>query len=69
MCEIKYYKGDFVVDKSYHRTLVHRRNLLEKEISRKDIIHSTLITTNGLEYNEYSSDFDNVITLDDLFER
>lgn len=31
------------------------------------VVHSTLITTYGLKYNEYSSDFDNVITLDDLF--
>ncbi len=31
------------------------------------IIHKTLIITVGLKYNEYSNDFDNVITLDDLF--
>ena len=31
------------------------------------MIHKTLITTVGLKYNEYSSDFDNVIILGDLF--
>ena len=29
-------------------------------------IHNTLITTYGLKYNEYSSDFDSVITLDEF---
>ena len=67
MCEIKFYGNDFVVNKDYHKTLINRQELLSKELSPKMIIHNTLITTYGLKYNEYSSDFDNVITLDDLF--
>ena len=42
--------------------------LLSKELSPKMIIHNTLITTYGLKYNEYSGDFDSVITLDDLYD-
>lgn len=67
MCEIKFYGNDFVVNKEYHKTLINRQELLSKELSPKVIIHNVLITTYGLKYNEYSSDFDNIITLDDLF--
>ena len=67
MCEIKFYGNDFSVNKDYHKTLIDRQELLSKELSPKMIIHNTLITTYGLKYNEYSSDFDSVVTLDDLF--
>lgn len=67
MCEIKFYSGDFVVNKSYYNTLLHRQEVLAKEVSRKKVVHNTLITTNGIKRNEYSSIFTNVVTLDDLF--
>lgn len=65
--EIKFYSGDFVVNKSYYNTLLHRQEVLAKEVSRKKVVHNTLITTNGIKRNEYSSIFTNVVTLDDLF--
>ena len=67
MCEMKFYSNEFSVDKDYHKVLMNREELLSKELSSKMMIHKTLITTVGLKYNEYSSDFDNVIILDDLF--
>ena len=67
MCEIKYYGDEFTVNKEYYQVLLHRQEILSKEISKKVSIHSTLITTFGLTYNEYSGIFSNVITLDDLF--
>ncbi len=69
MCEIKFYSNDFSVNKEYYKTLINRQELLSKELSPKMIIHNTLITTYGLKYNEYSGVFDNVITLDDLFDK
>lgn len=36
-------------------------------IPKRKSIHSTLITTYGLTQNEYSGDFQQVITLDALF--
>lgn len=69
MCEIKFYGNDFSVNKEYYKTLMNRQILLAKELSPKLIIHNTLITTYGLKYNEYSGIFDNVITLDDLFDK
>lgn len=67
MCEMKFYNEEFSVSKAYHSILTHRQNILAASLSRKKIIHSTLITTYGLIYNEYSGDFQQVITLDDLF--
>ena len=66
-CEIKFYGDDFRVDKDYHRILLRRQDMLRKEISPKISIHHTLITTFGLAYNEYSSIFSKVLTMDDLF--
>ena len=68
MCELKFYSGDFEVNKEYYKTLLNRELLLQKEISPKIAIRNTLITTFGLKKNEYNGIFSNVILLDDLFE-
>lgn len=68
LCELKFYSGDFTVDQAYYKVLLHRQELLMKELSPKMSIHSTLITTFGLTKNAYSGAFLRVITLDDLFE-
>lgn len=68
MCEIKFYGSKFTVDKKYHEILLNRGDLLFKEISKKQIIHNVLITTYGLNINEYSSDFAHTVLLDDLFQ-
>lgn len=67
MCEMKYYSDNFAVGKDYYQVLLHRQEILAKEISPKYSIYSTLVTTFGLTYNEYSGIFSNVITMDDLF--
>ena len=48
--------------------MINRQGLLEEEISVGKVIHNTLITTYGLIYNEYSTFFDNVITMEALFD-
>ena len=67
MCEIKYYGDSFVVDKKYDMLLKSRQNVLLDKLSPKCIVHNTLITTFGIQDNEYKWAFDNIITLDDLF--
>lgn len=67
MCEMKFYSGDFSVDKNYYKILLTRQEQLACAVSRKMAVHSTLVTTFGLVHNEYSSAFTNVITLDELF--
>ena len=67
MCEMKFYGDDFTVNEDYYRTILRRQELLAEEIPKTMAIQSTLITTFGLKYNEYSGAFSNVITLNDLF--
>lgn len=67
MCEMKFYSEQFTVSKTYHAKLVHRQNLLTGQLPRKTIVQPVLVTTEGLVYNEYSSIFQNVVTIDDLF--
>lgn len=67
MCEMKFYNEEFTVNKQYHTVLVHRQNVLSGMMPRRKAIHSTLITTFGLTHNEYSGDFQQVITIDVLF--
>ena len=67
MCEIKYYSGEFKVNKDYYVKILKRQTILAETVSPKIAVHSTLITTFGLTQNEYSGAFSNVIVLDDLF--
>ena len=68
MCELKFYSGEFEVDKDYYKTLMNRETLLAKELSAKVVVRNTLITTFALKRNEYSGVFSNVILMDALFE-
>lgn len=67
LCEMKFYGEKFSIDKSYFQKMNYREKMLTEKVSRKDIVHSVLVTTYGLTYNEYSGIFQNVVTLDDLF--
>ena len=67
MCEMKFYNEDFAVSGEYYKKLSSRMNRIQEEVPKKNAVHSTLITTYGLSYNEYSGAFQQVITLDDLF--
>ena len=67
MCEIKYSTEEFVVTKSYDLILRNRTALLSGQIPKRKAVHSILITTFGLRYNEYCGDFQKVITIEDLF--
>lgn len=55
-------------ENTYDKVLRNRITLLSEEIPSKMAIHSTLITTYGLKYNEYSGAFVNVIDMDALFD-
>ena len=68
MCEMKFYNDAYTVSKSYDRVLIARYNRLDTMIPKRSTINPVLVTTFGLTYNEYSGFFQNVITLDDLFE-
>lgn len=67
MCEMKFYNEDFIVNGEYNRKISSRMNKIHEEVPKRFAVHSTLITTYGLSYNEYSGAFQQVITLEDLF--
>ena len=67
MCEMKFYSELITISKAYHAKLVHRQNLLMKNLSRKTVVQPVLVTTEGLAYNEYSGIFQNVVIIDDFF--
>lgn len=67
MCEMKFYGEEFTVSKSYYQKLNQRKKSLSERIAKRQIIHSTLVTTYGLKYNEYSGAFQKVVKMDDLF--
>lgn len=67
MCEIKFYSGEFTVNKAYNQVLRDRKSMLEQMIGKRFVIHSTLISTFGHKKNEYGWIFDSEVVLDDLF--
>lgn len=67
MCEIKYYSGEFKLNKEYYEKILRRQSILSERVSPKMSIYNTLITTFGLAHNEYSGAFTSVVVLDDLF--
>lgn len=66
LCEIKFYNGDFVIDKAYDRNLRNKIAAFTRETTTRKSIHLTLITTYGLAENEYFGNVQKVITMEDL---
>lgn len=67
LCEIKYCKEQFTIDKQYAEHLRSRKYFVEKHFPKK-AVHQTFITTYGLSSNAYANEVTSQITMDDLFE-
>lgn len=67
LCEIKYCKEQFTIDKQYAEHLRSRKYFVEKHFPKK-AVHQTFITTYGLSPNAYANEVTSQITMDDLFE-
>ncbi len=68
LCEMKYCVDDFRIDKSYDKELRRKIDVFSFETRTRKTMHLTLITTYGLQKNEYSGRIQNVVTMDDLFD-
>ena len=67
VCEIKFSRSEFEIDKNYEADLRRKVDaVLEHAKSRRTPI-MTLITTYGLKYNMYSGRIQKVVVIDDLF--
>ena len=67
LCEIKFYRSPFTIDKQYDAILRERVQLLIDHVPKKKTVHLTIIASFGLNTNEYSGQVQSVVTLDDLF--
>jgi len=67
LCEMKFSLGKFSVGREYAEKIQERiRRTMEYAGGNRPVI-SVLITTYGIEKNEYSSKFQKVVTMEDLF--
>jgi uncharacterized protein len=68
ICEMKYVSDDFKLTKEYATTLRKRRENFKFFTKTKKHVFTSLITTYGMDHNEYSLGLiDNIVTLEDLF--
>jgi len=67
LCEMKFYNTEFVIDKETDDRLRRRQQSFVDHTKTRRTIHQVLITTYGLDRNEYATRFQNVVTMDDLF--
>ena len=67
LCEMKYTRGDFAIDKDYDTKLRNKIDALLNATKNKKNIQPTLVTTYGLKMNMYSNRIQRVVTMDALF--
>ena len=68
VCEMKYAKSSYTITSDYADELADKRNVLQSVTGTKKAIHSVMITTDGLTRNEYWTDIQAEMRLDDLYE-
>ena len=68
LCEIKFSSGQFQIDKKYYESIRNKRSAFTNSTRTRKYVQTTMITTFGLEKNNYSAEIVSEIVLDDLFE-
>ena len=67
LCEMKFVSDEFSIDKDYDAELRRKVERFIEDTSCKKSVHLSLVTTYGLVRGKYSSRFQSVMTMDDLF--
>ena len=67
ICEMKYSRTEFAVNKELEKELLQKEEIFIQHVKPRQAVHLTLVTTHGLKENTHSGVFQSVITLDDLF--
>lgn len=67
VCEVKYAKGEFVIKSKYAQELDRKCETFSTVTGTKSAVHLTMVTTEGVARNSYSSIVQSEVTLDDLF--
>jgi hypothetical protein len=68
LCEMKFSNKEYEITKQYDEELRNKVAAFIEETKCRMSVHPTLVTTFGLVKNIYSGFFQNVITIDDLFD-
>ena len=66
LCEIKYSKGDLLIQKDEYEKICNRVDAFQNETGTRKGIFVTLITVSGVKENSYSDVANNVVRLDDM---
>ncbi|MBQ9213457.1 MAG: ATP-binding protein [Bacteroidales bacterium] len=67
LCEIKFYSGEFTIDKDYSLKLRNKVSTFKTTHANRKTLIPTMITTYGIKHNKYSGIIQQEIVLDDLF--
>ena len=67
ICEIKYSLNEYQIDKDYDQKLRNKVAVFCHETNFRKTIQLSMITTFGIQKNQYSSMVTNEVLLDDLF--
>ena len=67
LCEIKFSKTKYKITSSYDKILKNKLAVFAEETKTRKAIHLTILTTYGVEHNEYWGNIQSEVTMDDLF--
>lgn len=67
LCEMKYSSDMYSIDKDIHQDLINKRLTFLRETKTRKTVHTTMVTTYGVEHNAYWNDVQSEVTMDDLF--
>ncbi len=67
VCEMKFSKGEYVIDRDYSLNLSHKIERLLQTTKTRKTLHLTMITVNGVAHNEYWGEVQSEVLAEDLF--
>jgi len=67
ICEMKYAKGEFTIDKKCAESLCNKRDVFALESKTRKAIHLTMVTTHGVKRNDYYHVIQSEVKMEDLF--
>jgi hypothetical protein len=67
LCEMKFLRGEYEINKQESAKLRNRRSAFESETKTRKAARTTIVTTFGLKRTTYAAEYNSVVLLDDLF--
>ena len=67
LCEMKFSKTKYTISNSYDKILKNKLAVFAEKTKTRKAIHLTILTTYGVERNEYWGNIQSEVTMDDLF--